>query len=506
MYRKLVIFVPFALLLMAGCNLSDLPAPALTETPDSASPLPSRTLPPKETAAPSFPQATEKPVESEVPVEPPEALSSEGPWWVFHTTMNLWAVNADGSGLTPLTDPNTLSPAPRTYRLSPSPKGGWLAFIEIETGDSPAPPELKIVHLPDLQVVSVARLHPDTPMDRDDPDAYDRWQAAGTANTLAWSPDGTRLAFNAVIDGKSGDLYVYDIVSQSLIRLTDGPTESVFPAWSPDSRWVVHGAVWRLNLQSSGAGYDYAGIWAAKADASDVALLFETQITGFERVIGWLGNSTVLMDTATPNENLSCPYRDLRSINLDTRESQVIFHGPYAVSAFSPEDMVVLLSVTGASGCEQNLSPGVYLLDLASGQPPQPVVEDTAREATWSDEARLFFVSTDFGVLAVSTSGQFIDLLQPEGISGLPIAAFGSRRLAWSGESLWIGTLQDNLESPPQKIYPFRVFKASWSPDGQYLLFSDGTNLYAASEPDFEPQQRANTGVNAPVWLLPGSD
>ena len=51
----------------------------------------------------------------------------------------------------------------------------------------------------------------------------------------AWSPDGRYIAFSGITGGLS-DLYLYDLVSDSLRRLTQDPYAEIQPAWSPDSK------------------------------------------------------------------------------------------------------------------------------------------------------------------------------------------------------------------------------------------------------------------------------
>lgn len=131
-----------------------------------------------------------------------------------------------------------------------------VAIISIDSTKTQSPPILRILSLSDLKVIKVARLYPQEES-QENADAYDRWAAAGLKNQLQWSPDGNIIAFNGVIDGPSGDLYTYVVSSQLLTRLTDGPTESVFPFWSLDGEFIIQGGVEHLNLQMSGAGYDY---------------------------------------------------------------------------------------------------------------------------------------------------------------------------------------------------------------------------------------------------------
>lgn len=62
--------------------------------------------------------------------------------------------------------------------------------------------------------------------------------ARGTARTLRWSPDGTRLAF-ASGRGTHGFIGIFDVASKS-VQFVDGSVDmDGDPAWSPDGRDVV---------------------------------------------------------------------------------------------------------------------------------------------------------------------------------------------------------------------------------------------------------------------------
>jgi eukaryotic-like serine/threonine-protein kinase len=64
----------------------------------------------------------------------------------------------------------------------------------------------------------------------------------GVYNTPAISPDGTRLAFGAVDGAGNQDVWVRDLVSGGVTRLTFDPRPDVTPVWSPDGKRVVYAA------------------------------------------------------------------------------------------------------------------------------------------------------------------------------------------------------------------------------------------------------------------------
>ena len=483
------------LALVAGCRIGGDQAPTPSQTPTRQvppSPAPTRTV------APTIELV------AETPAAPPAApLSEEGPWLIFHSPEGIWAVNSDGSGLTLVLDRTARGSENAAFLYAPSPAGGMLALVEIDDRIAMTPPWLRLISLPDGHLTEVAKLHPEFGDRGPTEESIDRWAAAGMWNELAWSPDGQWLVFNAMIDGDSGDLYAYSVEQQELSRLTEGTTQAVFPVWSPDGSRIIHGAVERLYFGHSGAGYDYTGVWSAPVDGAEPELLYSTQVNGFEQVLGWLSDTSLLLVTYSPNDLLPCGYHDLRSLDVVSLAARTLAPGPFSQLAYDPQSGSVLLAVADDLPCQQAQSPGIYWLDVRSGNPPLRVVEDQAYELGWSEAAGLFFASTPFGALAVDTAGQFIDLVVPEETFGLPQVASGSRRLAWTGDELWIGTLQDNLDRQPLLIHRGYIWDASWSPDGQHLLFMAEQGFFVASEPDFGPVQIIGLSGSQPVWVMP---
>jgi Tol biopolymer transport system component len=53
-----------------------------------------------------------------------------------------------------------------------------------------------------------------------------------------WSPDGRYIAFSA-LEGGLTDIFMYDLGSGELKKLTDDPFSDLYPAWSPDGRSIA---------------------------------------------------------------------------------------------------------------------------------------------------------------------------------------------------------------------------------------------------------------------------
>jgi Tol biopolymer transport system component len=53
-----------------------------------------------------------------------------------------------------------------------------------------------------------------------------------------WSPDGRFVAFSA-LDGGLSDLFLFDLETEELKKLTDDPYSDLYPAWSPDGRTIA---------------------------------------------------------------------------------------------------------------------------------------------------------------------------------------------------------------------------------------------------------------------------
>lgn len=98
-----------------------------------------------------------------------------------------------------------------------SPDGQRLAFISYADGDN----RIDIVNVAARSIEQ--RIKP---------------EGIGAVSTVSWSPDGRTLAFSGMAGGLS-DLYLYDLSSGTVRRLTNDKFADLQPSWSPDGSTLV---------------------------------------------------------------------------------------------------------------------------------------------------------------------------------------------------------------------------------------------------------------------------
>ncbi|MCD6285653.1 MAG: PD40 domain-containing protein [Anaerolineae bacterium] len=292
---------------------------------------------------------------------PPAPLSVSGPWALILNQEGIWAVNEDGSGLTHLTQ--DVVPH-RTVSVS----GRWIAYVtDGEAGfalDSRGGLTLKVLSLPEGTAHTVTELQiPNVTGDSSEDLQFSAEQVYRAVvfegGGLAWSPDGSTLAFVSGHDGISADLYVVSRDLREITRLTDGPSQAYQISWSPDSRYIFHTGASNFG---TGAGYMMVGVWVARADGTGVRSLYEPDPrTGAEVLVDWVAVDTALVHSWRPD----CGGRNLITVNVASGEIQVVWPDYFNQVAYNPDTGAILIDAQDI-GCNPEGASGLYLMEPGS--------------------------------------------------------------------------------------------------------------------------------------------
>jgi Tol biopolymer transport system component len=160
----------------------------------------------------------------------------------------------------------------RTFKMRPtwSPDGSLIAF----DGEDPDAEQLEETG----GLVPQVWLMPSDGSER--PEAIT--DEAGGASSPSWSPDGTRIAYHTVVDGR---ILVMDVETRQAMPLSDGPGDRG-PAWSPDGT--------RIAFSSDRTGDPE--IWSMAADGTDLVQL--THSPGSDSQVTWSPDGTMLAFTS----------------------------------------------------------------------------------------------------------------------------------------------------------------------------------------------------------------
>ena len=140
-----------------------------------------------------------------------------------------------------------------------------------------------------------------------------------------WSPDGTRIVFDAAIAGNS-DVYVVGADGGHLRRLTSEPSVDGVPSWSENGRWI--------DLSSTRAGV-IADSWRVSTDGGEAGRL--THDGGFEPKESFDGRVPFLSQSIYPGLSVNRTAKLMRAPLAGGRE-ELVRSSTLAVSGWSVTD------------------------------------------------------------------------------------------------------------------------------------------------------------------------
>ena len=475
-------FFRYVLNLLIGLLLAACAAPpSITPTTiiSTLPPSPSSTLSPRPPTATSThtptptatltasPRPSRTPTLTPTITPTPLPLTEGGPWLLF-TVCNspglacVGVANLDGSSLRRLVPPE----------IHPS----WLIHIEglpqralllnnvvhhsntIDPGDLDYY-QLRILSLPDMAVIQQIPLLSPAVLEAIATDLENlrqqgwegmvppRVDIAQQAKTLL-SPDGRYLAFSSAMAGAGHDIYVYDLETNTIQRLTTGQEFAVPWAWSPDSQWVVY----HIQEVPCDVTCTYAGVGAVSLTGED-KFLYEPEIYHDDALEGWKSNDTFLVHA----NSFEGPDSNLRQVNVRTGNVQTLYAGTFGDVAFNPNTQQILLNFGDQTFASFDEIPqGIYLLPAGS-QSPTMLLPGSYWYVRWVaslgqflaegyDDARYGVLFTpdgqiqqtfqDYESLEASPDGQWLLVGHPSGytlqnIQGEVAAQLGGGQIIW---------------------------------------------------------------------------
>jgi hypothetical protein len=422
---------------------------------------------------------------------PDKPLSEVGPWLIINSSQGLFALNPDGSGLTQFVE--GMVELPNTDQIIAALRGGYIAYHK--SGGNENDTAIHIIAFPSLELVADIPLFTYS----DEPD-WNAVRAIQDWQSMAFSPDGSQLAFMGVIDGPTSDLYRFSLESRELLQLTTGRTQGYQPVWSPDGKYILHTGA---DGFGTGAGFETKGIWTAQADKDNVKTLYAPTPNAAEVIVGWVNDETfVVYSWSQP-----CGSNNLRTYNVESNQSTILWSESFTDVALDPSSSTIVLTSNDGS-CAPVGGAGTYFIPVF-GDNPQRVSEDTGPITVWSPAGEMFIVSGgsfEEWVVGVNTFGQIVDIDRPSGAYYLPLLSPRSNYLFWSGQSPYISTIDNSV--PATEYFGESILRAIWTPDGQAVIFLAKSGLYIAHQPDFKAilishDIKSERTDNFMEWLYP---
>lgn len=399
-------------------------------------------------------------------------LDGEGPWLLMETDQGLRAANPDGSGTTQLTDIDYWNGG---LQAAVQPMGNQIVFISPGHNDFHNM-ALNLLSLPDGRVIKVTDLTtaqseayagsgPGEP-------GFEALRAVGERLSYAWSPDGTRLAFAGVTDGPSAEIYLYNAASGKVRRVSQDNAQDFSPSWSPDGNHLLYPGA---DGFGTGAGMVMAGVWSADSEGNNASLLYQTSSSG-EEIIGWLDNTTAVLDSWSP----ACGSGQLRLYDVVSKQ-QTMLNKDCFISATvnSRRGEVLFANATG-----------LYLLTANNRKPVLVSQEPVIRIDPWEPYNDIFIVRFENGGIATFGSSDMDHQISPIHTlsENLDVATYGA---------IWGWTSNDDshpgawISGPGVEIGQIFTGKARlpiWDPHNNLFFFSpkDGSGGYSLYRTTFD--------------------
>ena len=346
--------------------------------------------------------------------------------------------------------------------------------------------------------------------------------AEGVEEWPAWSPDGSRLAYVAEVDGYR-QLFVRTMASGNERQLSRQVTDHIQPSWSPDSRrltlvrataqsklepndlngWFPEGGdIWSLDLETGTETKLVEDAFSPVYSPDGRQIAFDARWSGARRI--WVADAS---------------GRNPRQVTSDSSEAVV-----HTTPRWSPDGSKLAFRRI------ETIKSDIVIVDLES-QATVRVTNDNVldMDPVWApDAASLYFASSRGGGLNLwsigigpgsEPIGQPQQLTTGAGDDVAPTVAPDGKRLAFAvrgiNSDLWRLPVNPATGvptgAPEPAVRTTRVeSRGAWSPDGRTVAFNSDRlgemNLWLRSDTDSTDRQltRGPGGDYQPQWSPDG--
>jgi WD40 repeat protein len=208
-----------------------------------------------------------------------------------------------------------------------------------------------------------------------------------------WSPNGRYLAFVAILDATSSDLFVYDTQSGNLRRLTNGPDWVGPIEWSPDGTHIIMQEL----LNDSEFLFDPyskppSSVWSVSVSTNEIKLLYSTpEAYAEQNILLWLDDQRfIAYEGFLVNADQA---RDLRLVDMEAGTNRILFNGVFVMISFDPIHQVFVLYEQNTENC---LPSSICLVSMKDGTiRPLKDLPDYLSFPWWDETTGLFVSESD---------------------------------------------------------------------------------------------------------------